>query len=87
MQPAEGAQAPQQPQPKKRGGARPGSGPKPADGAAGTRRVQLTLDASTLQLFALLGGGNVSLGARAAARLAAKHAGSLASTHPPTAGV
>lgn len=59
-----------QPATKKRGGPRAGSGPKPADGVSGTRRVQLTLDAATLATFARLGGGNVSLGAREAARLA-----------------
>ena len=75
---------------KARGGARAGSGPKPADGASGTRRVQLTLDAATLDVFRFLGAGNVSLGAREAARLAAQHAAApAASAEPdtPTAGV
>jgi len=54
---------------KSRGGARQGGGVKAADGVA-TRRVQLTLDADTLAVFAQLGGGNVSLGAREAARMA-----------------
>lgn len=77
------ADTPSQAQPvpakKRRGGARPGGGIKAADGVE-TRRVQLTLDADTLATFARLGLGNVSLGAREAARL-------LGTPKPPPAGV
>ena len=65
--PASQAQA--QPAAKQRGGARKGAGKKAPDGAA-TRRVQLSLDLDTQSIFAALGGGNVSLGARIAARMA-----------------
>lgn len=71
---------------KPRGGPRKGSGVKAADGAA-TSRKQLTLDADTLATFARLGGGNVSLGAREAARLAAaSEAGAFTTPHPVGSG-
>ena len=76
------AEAPQDmpaaPTKKARGGARKGGGVKAADDAV-TRRVQLTLDAATLATFKRLGAGNVSLGAREAAR--------ILGTTPPPAGV
>lgn len=70
---------PATPAKKARGGARQGGGVKAADGVA-TTRVQLTLDADTLATFKRLGLGNVSLGAREAARL-------LGTPGTPTAGV
>lgn len=70
---------PAPPAKKARGGARQGGGVKAADGVA-TTRVQLTLDADTLATFKRLGLGNVSLGAREAARL-------LGTPNTPTAGV
>ncbi len=79
-----------QPEPaaKQRGGARKGAGKKAPDGAA-TRRVQLSLDVDTQAIFAELGGGNVSLGARIAARMArAMPAAETAPAHiTPTGGV
>lgn len=55
--------------PTKRGGARKGTGPKPADGAKDLERKTMALDADTLALFERLGDGNASLGARRAAKL------------------
>ena len=54
----------------KRGGARPYSGKKTELDGQPTRRVQVTLDARTLERLAVLGGGNVSKGIREAARAA-----------------
>lgn len=45
----------------------PGAGVKPDDGVHGERK-QLRLDAVTEAIFAKIGDGNVSLGAREAAR-------------------
>lgn len=73
------ADKPAAPAKKARGGARKGGGVKAADGVA-TTRVQLTLDADTLATFKRMGLGNVSLGAREAARL-------LGTPGTPTAGV
>jgi hypothetical protein len=70
---------------KPRGGARKGTGPKAPDGVKGRRR-QLTLDDATVATFARLGGGNVSLGAREAARLAAAAASGVFLPAPPTGG-
>lgn len=71
---------------KRRGGARKGSGIKAADGTV-TQRHQLRLDAATVEVFARLGGGNVSLGAREAARLAAAaEAGAFTTPHPAGSG-
>lgn len=63
------AEAPSKPTPKRRGGARAGTGPKVVDGVVTSRR-QLTLDDATMAAFQALGNGNASLGARRAARLA-----------------
>lgn len=53
-----------------RGGTRPRSGKKTELYGQPTRRVQVTLDERTLELLAVLGGGNVSKGIRVAARAA-----------------
>jgi len=55
---------------EKRGGARPNSGKKTELDGQPTRRVQVSLDAHTLELLAVLGDGNVSKGIRVAARAA-----------------
>lgn len=55
---------------EKRGGARPNSGKKTELDGQPTRRVQVSLDAHTLELLAVLGDGNVSKGVRVAARVA-----------------
>jgi hypothetical protein len=56
--------------PTKRGGARPGSGPKAltAGGApvVGLKRVNLMLDAASVEKAREIGGGNVSQGVRIA---------------------
>jgi hypothetical protein len=52
------------------GGARPRAGRKTELGGTPTRRVQMTLDARTVELLAVLGQGNVSRGVRHAARVA-----------------
>lgn len=46
----------------------PGGGQKAADGARGVTRVNLMLDSESLQILEKIGGGNLSLGARVAAR-------------------
>ena len=52
------------------GGARPRAGRSwRTDRLGGTKRVTLTLDAETVELFRAYGGGNVSHGARRAARI------------------
>lgn len=51
-----------------RGGARPGAGRKPADGATGLRRVNVSLDQASIDALRGLGGGDLSAGIRAAAR-------------------
>ena len=53
-----------------RGGTRTHSGKKTELYGQPTRRVQVTLDERTLELLAVLGGGNVSKGIRVAARAA-----------------
>lgn len=45
-------------------------GPKLERGVQRVRRVELTLDELTLQMLGALGGGNLSAGARCAARVA-----------------
>jgi hypothetical protein len=53
------------------GGARPGSGPKTADGVRGMVRKNVMLDERTIEIMRALGDGQLSLGIRrAAARLA-----------------
>jgi hypothetical protein len=52
------------------GGPRPRSGRKTELQGQPTKRVQVTLDARTLELLAVVGGGNVSKGIRHSARLA-----------------
>ena len=54
----------------KHGGPRRNSGRKTELCGQPTRRVQVTLDARTLELLDVLGAGNVSKGIREAARLA-----------------
>lgn len=79
---------PAPPAKKARGGARKGGGVKAADGVA-TTRVQLSLDADTVATFKRLGQGNVSLGAREAARLLGQPSPrrdvAVSVTSPPTA--
>lgn len=50
----------------------PGAGVKPDDGVHGERK-QLRLDAPTEAIFSRIGDGNVSLGAREAARRLLEH--------------
>ncbi len=52
--------------PGRRGGARPGSGPKPADGAVGVRRVNIMLDPISDATARALGDGDRSVGIRRA---------------------
>lgn len=51
----------------------PGAGVKPDDGAAPLDRKQIRLDPGTESLLAALGGGNLSLGVREAARRLVEH--------------
>lgn len=51
---------------------KPGAGVKPDDGVHGERK-QLRLDPATEAIFAKIGAGNVSLGAREAARRLIEH--------------
>ena len=53
-----------------RGGARRNSGPKTDLGGQPVRRVQVYLDARTVDLLKVVGSGNVSAGIRHAARVA-----------------
>lgn len=53
--------------PTKRGGARAGSGPKPADGRRGMTRRNVMLDDETVAWLRELGDGELSLGIRRAA--------------------
>jgi hypothetical protein len=55
---------------KKHGGPRRNSGPKTELIGEPMRRVQVTLDARTVDLLQVLGDGNVSKGIRQAARVA-----------------
>lgn len=55
---------------EKRGGPRPFSGRKTELHGQPTQRVQVSLDAETLELLRVVGAGNVSLGVRKAARIA-----------------
>lgn len=52
---------------RQRGGARPGSGPKPADGKRGMTRRNVMLDDETVAQLRELGDGELSLGIRRAA--------------------
>lgn len=54
------------PEPRKRGGARKGTGPKPADGVTGVRRYQVTLDAESEAWARELGDDDRSVGIRRA---------------------
>ena len=51
----------------RRGGARPGCGVKPADGAQGVIRKNVTLDQPSIDALRALGDGDLSLGIRRAA--------------------
>ncbi|QNJ57365.1 hypothetical protein Dolphis_59 [Pseudomonas phage Dolphis] len=51
-----------------RGGSRPGSGRKTEDNAGELLRKQVKLDQASIDVLARLGGGNLSLGIRRAAR-------------------
>ena len=51
----------------RRGGARQGGGVKPADGAQGVIRKNVTLDQASIDALRTLGGGDLSLGIRLAA--------------------
>lgn len=51
----------------RRGGARQGGGVKPADGAQGVLRKNVTLDQASIDALRKLGGGDLSLGIRLAA--------------------
>lgn len=53
-----------------RGGARPGSGPTPADGARGMTRVNISIDEASDQIAKDLGEGDRSLGIRRALKIA-----------------
>lgn len=55
-------------QPTKRGGARPNTGRK-TEVSGDLKTVALSLDEMTVRLLKVLGGGNVSRGAREAARI------------------
>lgn len=52
-----------------RGGKREGAGRKAVDGAKIEGKVLMSLDSKTIELFDDLGEGNISLGARKAARI------------------
>jgi hypothetical protein len=61
-----------------RGGSRAGAGRKTADGATGMTRVNVMLDAASIEKLRALGGGNLSVGIRTAARrLCVANAGSF----------
>lgn len=55
---------------KKRGGARIGTGPKPADGAKDMTRVNITIDAKSDAIAKEIGEGDRSLGIRRALAIA-----------------
>lgn len=55
---------------ERRGGARVGTGPKPADGVKGVSRYNVTLDDASEALARELGGGDRSLGIRNALAMA-----------------
>lgn len=65
---------------RKRGGARPGSGPKPADGAKDLHRVLITIDPKSDATAKLIGEGDRSLGIRRALAIAQ---GQIDGTHKP----
>lgn len=54
-----------------RGGARDGSGVKPADGATDLKRSNITIDPASAEILRAYGDGDLSLGIRRAARLVA----------------
>lgn len=56
------------------GGARKGSGVKPADGATGLRRANITIDAASAETLRAFGDGDLSLGIRLAAAHIKSHA-------------
>lgn len=66
---------PAPPEPSKRGGARQGTGPKPADGVRGVSRYQVTLDPASEAYARELGGGDRSLGLRRALAIAREAGG------------
>lgn len=58
---------------KQRGGARTGTGPKPADGAKDVKRVNITIDPKSDQIAHEIGEGDRSLGIRRALATAKDH--------------
>lgn len=61
------------PSAKQRGGARTGTGPKPADGAKDVKRVNITIDPKSDQIAHEIGEGDRSLGIRRALAIAKDH--------------
>lgn len=65
---------------KQRGGARAGTGPKPADGAKDVKRVNITIDPKSDQIAHEIGEGDRSLGIRRALAIANESTGKAAGT-------
>lgn len=61
-------------EPKQRGGARPGSGPKPKPADQQSRYKSVFLDEETISLGTKIGDGKISAGIRKAIRYYAEHA-------------
>lgn len=68
---------------KQRGGARAGTGPKPADGAKDVKRVNITIDPKSDQIAQDIGDGDRSLGIRRALAIAKDHQDKSAGSQNP----